>query len=256
MNKEKSPIISSAKDFIVESLENYSKKKLDFAIVNAITACELILKERLARINYCLIFENIDSKKLKNERTVSLRNLPQRLINLGISIEPREVNLIKMFADWRNQIVHHMPSFDRKKVTHQLPHLLDFISIFLRKELDFPVEKILPKRLYKTVNGLLEEWERVKSEARDKARREGEGKILNNACPNCGVSNVLTLLDDRRVYCHLCDTKHYHYDYCTECGKKTVSTFSKFDEGNICDECINAAGDQYIQMLIDKERGK
>jgi len=250
-----SPLLSSAKDFLVEALENYDRQRLNFAIVHAVTAAELVLKERLARIHRCLIFKNIDSKEFQKEHTISLRYLPQRLNNLSVAITSDESNLIRTFADWRNEIVHHMPSFDKKAAQLQLPQLLDFISMFLRRELDNPLETFLPKRLYRTANGLLQEWERVISEAREKAK--SDKNIIPNACPNCGVSGVLTLIDDsRRVRCYLCGTKNYHYDYCTQCEKKTVSTFSAINEGNYCDDCIDAAGDQHIQMLIDIERGK
>jgi HEPN domain-containing protein len=254
MNKKISSLLSSAKDFLVEALENYDKQRLNFAIVNAVTATELVLKERLARIHPCLIFKNIDSIKFKKEQTVSLRHLPQRLNNLSVSIATEEAILIQTFADWRNQIVHHMPTFDKKAAHLQLPQLLDFISMFLRRNLGTPLEEFLPKRLYKTANGLLKEWERVISEAREKAKLDK--KTIPNACPRCGASGVLSLIDERRIRCYLCGTKNYYYDYCTQCGRKTVSTFSAFDEGNFCDDCIDAAGDQYIQMLIDIERGK
>jgi len=254
MNKKISPLLSSAKNFLVEAMENYDKRRLDFAIVNTVTATELVLKERLVRIHPCLIFKNIDANKFENEQTVALRHLPKRLNNLGVSIATEESILIRTFADWRNQIVHHMPLFDKKAAHLQLPQLLDFIAMFLRKHLDIPLEELLPKRLYKTANGLLKEWERVVSEARKKAKLDK--RTIPNACPLCGASEVLSLINERQVRCHLCGTKQYVYDYCTECGKKTVCTFSSYDEGNFCDECIDAAGDRYIQMLIDIERGK
>jgi predicted RNA-binding Zn-ribbon protein involved in translation (DUF1610 family) len=249
-----STILSSAKEFLIEALQNHSDKKLNFAIVHSVTAAELVLKERLARIHPTLISKNIDSKDLIREQTVSLSNLPQRLKNLGITLPSKEANLIRTFADWRNQIVHHMPSFDSKTAKLQLPQLLDFISVFLRRELETPLETFLPKQLYKTANGLLQEWERVASTAREIAKKEGN--VLPNACPDCGATEVLCLQDDKKVHCHLCSSRQYHYDHCVECGRKTVSVFSSFDNGNYCDDCIDAAGDAYIQMLTDIERGK
>jgi len=255
MKNKLSPLLSSAKDFLVEALENYDRGRLNFAIVHAVTAAELVLKERLSRINPCLIYKNIDSKELRKEQTVSLRYLPQRLNNLGVSITSDECSLIRTFADWRNEIVHHMPSFDKKVAQIQLPQLLDLISVFLRRDLSHPLETFIPRRLFRTANGILKEWERVVSEAREKAK--GDKNLIPNACPNCGASGILTLIDDSgRVRCYLCGTKNYHYDYCTQCERKTVSAFSTFDEGHLCDDCIDDAGDQYIQMLIDIERGK
>jgi hypothetical protein len=123
-------ILSSAKQFLVEALENYAARKWNFAIVHAVTAVELVLKERLARIHPALIFKNIDAAGLRDTSTVSLSHLPQRLRNLNVSLDPNEIALIKTVADWRNQIVHHMPSFDKISVDQQLPRLLDFSHHF------------------------------------------------------------------------------------------------------------------------------
>ena len=247
-------LLTSAKQFLIEALGNHRDRKRNFAILHAVTATELVLKERLAMIHPTLIYKNIDAASFQGVQTISLTNLPQRLINLDVSMEPKEAQLISTFAKWRNQIVHHMPVFDEKAADKQLPRLLDFLAAFLRRELNTPLEDFLPKSLYKTASTLLREWNRVVQEAKVKA--QAEGSVLSEACPDCGAAEVLCLRDEKRVFCHLCGTKNYHYDQCTQCGRKTVSRFSSFDDGNYCDSCMNDAGDQYIQMLIDLERGK
>ena len=247
-------LLSSAKDFIIESLNSYRDWKLNFAILHSVSAAELLLKEKLSRIHPNLIYKNIDAKDFTNEHSVSLRNLPHRLINFGVPIHVREVRFVENMAKWRNQILHHMPTFDKELADFQLKHLLDFLAKFLKRELNAPLESFLPKNLYKTVNGLLKEWEYVISEARRKANKEGG--ILAFPCPDCGTTLVLCLRDEKRVFCHLCKAKRYYYDYCTDCKKKTVGTFSTFDEGNWCDECLNAAGEAYGEMLGEIERGK
>ncbi len=247
-------LLTSAKQFLVEALGNHQDGKRSFAILHAVTAAELVLKERLARIHPSLIFKNIDARSFHGEQTISLNKLPQRLSNLGVQVDPKEVELITTFAEWRNQIVHHMPSFDEKVADKQFPRLLDFLSVFLRRELGTPLEGFLPKSLYRTASILLREWERVVQKARDQA--QAEGGVLSESCPDCGTTGVLCLRDEKRVFCHLCATQQYHYDRCTQCGRQTVSHFSPLDDGNYCDRCIDAAGDQYIQTLIDIERGK
>jgi HEPN domain-containing protein len=52
--KEVSSLLASAQEFITESLRNLNGHRLRFAIVHAITATELVLKERLARLNPAL----------------------------------------------------------------------------------------------------------------------------------------------------------------------------------------------------------
>lgn len=247
-------LLTSAKQFLVEALGNHRDRKRNFSILHAVTAVELVLKERLARIHPTLIFKNIDARSFREEQTISLSKLPQRLGNLGVQVDPKEAELIAKFGEWRNQIVHHMPSFDEKAADRQLPRLLDFLTVFLRRELDTPIEDFLPKPLYKTASTLLREWERVIQKA--SAQAQAEGSVLSEACPDCGTAGVLCLREEKRVFCHLCSSQHYRYDRCTQCGRQTVSRFSSLDSGNYCDRCIDAAGDQYIQMLIDSEGGK
>jgi hypothetical protein len=247
-------LLTSAKQFLVEALGNHRDGKRSFAILHAVTAAELVLKERLARIHPSLIYSNIDARSFRGEQTVSLNKLPQRLSNLGVQVDPKEAKLIRTFAEWRNQIVHHMPSFDEKAADRQLPRLLDFLAVFLRHELSTLLEDFLPKSLYKTASVLLREWERVVQNASRQA--EAEGSVLSEACPDCCTAGVLCLRDEKRVFCHLCATQQYRYDRCTQCGRQTVSRYSSLDAGNYCDRCIDEAGDQYIQMLVDIERGK
>jgi hypothetical protein len=253
MKKERS-LLSSAKEFLIEALTNYKERKYQFAILHAVTATELVLKERLVRVNPALIFRNIDSPHLMNEQTVALGYIPQRLANLGMPLDAAESMLIRTFAGWRNQIVHQMPAFDSNTAERQLPQLLDTLALFLRRDLSTPLETFLPKQLYRVVLDLLKDWKTVVQTAA--ASAETEGGVLGDSCPQCGGTSVMCLRADGRVYCHLCKAAHYRYDRCDECGRQTVSIFSAYDTGNVCDDCIEAAGDRYIQQLIDIERGK
>jgi fructose-specific component phosphotransferase system IIB-like protein len=72
-------ILSSAKQFLIETLENHAAQKWNFAIVQAVTAVELVLKERLARIHPALIFKNIDAAGLRD----TSRSLSSRLWRIG-----------------------------------------------------------------------------------------------------------------------------------------------------------------------------
>jgi hypothetical protein len=54
----------------------------------------------------------------------------------------------------------------------------------------------------------------------------------------------------------MCASRLYRYDHCVQCGRQTVSSFSGVAEEHYCDSCLQDAGDAYIQMQIDIERGK
>jgi hypothetical protein len=198
MKENNQSLHSSAKKILIEALVNYRDRKRNFAILHAVTATELVLKERLSKIHPTLIYRNIDAAGFQNVLTLSLANLPQRLINFGVRMERKEIRLISTFAKWRNQIVHHMPLFDERAADKQFPRLLDFLVVFMRRELNTPLEEFLPKSLYKTALTLLKEWGRVTQEAELEA--QAEGSVLSESCPDCGAAEVLCLRDDKRVF--------------------------------------------------------
>jgi HEPN domain-containing protein len=241
-------LLESAKRFLVESLVNYRDHKNDFAIVHAVTAAELVLKERLARIHPALIYRNID-KPLPKAETVRLRDLPQRLHNLGVPVDGKE---IEKFAEWRNEIVHHAPSFDERTARGQLPRLLDFVAAFLRNELSTPLEKFLPIDLYKDVHGILADWETAVAAARKQATTEGN--VLEDGCPVCQAVGVLCLQDEDQLFCYLCETIRA-YGWCRSC-KTMTGIVASGDEENYCDDCLDAAGEQYMSFQEDLRRGK
>lgn len=248
-------LLDSACDFLAEALENHRDRKDTFAIVHAVTACELMLKERLARIHPNLIFRNVDSRSLRNGTTVSLSGLPQRLANFGVPLHEKDQELVSCFAEWRNQVVHHLPSYDPSTARARLPKLLDFLVRFIQQHLQSDLKDLIPKRLYRTALEVLEEWQPMVAQARETAHQAGE--VVQERCPRCGASGVLTKDSDNRVTCHLCGVGQYVYDHCTQCGKSTPVQLSAFiTDQSLCDDCVEEAGDAYLQHLIDMERGK
>lgn len=248
------PLLTSAQEFLAESLRNLDRDRLRFAIVHAVTATELVLKERLARLNQALIYRNIDTMSPHKEPTVSLSALPRRLANLGIPLSSTQTQLIGDVAEWRHQIVHHTAAFDPTLARRQLQQLLDFLACFMRTELATPLETFLPKDLYKTSQHLLSDWQMAVAAAR--ASAADEGNMLSDVCPRCGTADVMCLRDVAAVHCHLCGASLYRCDSCDGCGRRTVMSYEPFLEENFCDDCIEAAGDQYIESLIDRARGK
>jgi HEPN domain-containing protein len=247
-------LLASAKRFISEALENYGERKPDFSILHAVTAAELVLKARLANINPALILEDIDAGGTKKFRTVSLRALPQRLANLGIPLRVEEKTLIDQMGDWRNQIVHHTPSYDPKAAEHQLPLLLNFLATTLRNEFEIPLETFLPKPLYKTAMRMLDDWERAVAEARDSAK--AAGKVYTDSCPECEAAGVMAAAEGNEVLCHLCKTKFFRCDKCFLCEREITVSYEQNPRTAVCWHCVDEAGDWYIQNEVDIRRGK
>ena len=251
-----SPLLESAHEFLEESLSNFSDGKLNFAIVNGVTATELVLKARLAKMHPALIFKDIDSKSSqKDQHTVSLGALPRRMANLGMPLSPTAAMLIRDIAQWRHEIVHHMPTFDVGLAEKQLPKLLDFLASFLRSELNTPLESFLSRDLYKDALRLLNDWQIVVAVAQANAAAEGN-LLPEGGCPKCGAYAVLCLRADFEVHCHLCGNKLYQYKNCSVCGCEALG-YSPAQEGyNVCDACMDSIGDRVAQEQLDLARGK
>lgn len=254
MQEESNGLLDSAKVFLIEALRNHGAKKNGFAILHAVTAAELVLKARLARVHPALVREDIDSKDISRRRTVGLTALPQRLANLGLALDPQGAKMIGRFAEWRNSIVHHLPQHDERLARSQVPTLLNFIAEYLDHELDVPLRGFLPRDLYRTANDTLEKWKRIAARAAERA--QSEGRVLGEACPDCGVYGVLSVRNGQLVYCHLCDATNCRCASCSQCGRETLASASGHDEDIYCHACTEAAGDLWASMQEDIRRGK
>ena len=233
MPKDKS-LLQSAGEFLAESLNNYKAKKLNFAILHAVTSTELLLKERLYKINPSLIHRQLDSERIEKEKTIGLRELPFRLCNLGIDIDAKQKSLIKEVAEWRHQIVHHMPKYDRIVATSKLVDLYNFLAYFIHKELKANLKDLLPTALFKIVDGLIHEWDKIVADAQTKAKKAG--KDINQKCPEC--SKYETLVNDKKkeALCCLCG-KRFIYDICENCKQEKVGTEPLFTHEFTCNDC-------------------
>jgi ribosomal protein S27E len=247
-------LLESAQAFLAEALSDYSHQKLRFGVVHAVTATELILKARLAQVNPGLMLEDIDTKSPGRHRTVSLRDLPQRLANLGLPLTGSQAQLITTVADWRNDIVHNARSPLPPETRRQLSRLLDFLATFLRLELNMPLETFLPKDLFKVAYNMLDDWQHVTQAAKSSASTEGS--VIHDSCPKCGASDVLSLRPPNAVHCHLCGAALQQIDSCEGCGRKAVASHVSDGSYEWCDRCLTEAGEQYIQEEIDRARGK
>lgn len=247
-------LLPSAQQFLIEAMRDFQSRKISFAIVHAVTATELLLKERLRRIHPVLLYRNIDTKNPGGERTVELAAVPRRLANLGVPLEPSQSRLIARISTWRHEIVHHMPTFKREDAELQLPILLNFLATFLRQNLCTPLEDFLPRDLWSQANEILSDWQEFVEEA--KKRAVEEGRVIDDPCPRCAAEKVMTLGDGDDVHCHLCGADLYRCEMCAGCGRETVISYVPIAEENFCDRCIDAAGDQYISQYTDYLRGK
>lgn len=256
-------LLNSAKIFLIESLDNYnSRGKMAFSILHGMIALELLLKERLHRINPNLIYRNIDadynpkpnSRNDKRRLTVEMSALPLRLKNLGMQLKQDEIKLINDIAEWRNNIAHHVPVHDDKEATLELGRLYNFIFTFLVNKLNENFHDFLPKEYYTRMQKIINELNRAVTEAKKKAE-DSKNSDNQYPCSICNIIGVVEIKDKEHAYCHLC-MKDLRMAICAHCEKPFHAYSSDRAYEECCNNCMEAARDQYIQHLIDLERGK
>lgn len=248
-----SMIFDSAKEFLTQALRDYEANKLNFAIVHAMIAVELVLKERLRQIHPTLIFENIDSKNINQSKTVAMADIPRRLINLDVQLEPNDIEMIHLLRKWRNDVVHHMPDFDLNTAKRKLTRLFDFIASFCRHEFKLPLKDFIPAELFKLANELLDDWQVDVKKAQEKAKEAGP-LVEQLACLDCGAIGTLSLNPMDDVHCHLCGSDRYCFFHCTECGRGVLET--SFNN-QVCTKCeYETVAGWAVDEYIDRRRSK
>lgn len=248
-------LLSSASVFLEEFLRSFRSGSLTFAILHVTTAVELILKERLARIHPNLIFKTLDAETLDRSRTVGLRELPLRLSHLGVQISATEIETIREVSRWRNEIVHHTPTYDRKSALAKLGEIYNFLGFFLVHQLGLDLKSVISTDLYKTAGMLLDEWKNVVAEARLRASQVGQ-TVLPDACPRCGAERVLTEATDGAVECHLCG-KTLRSGNCQICGKRALGDAMGWEGDEVYhDKCLHDYGSDWAEMEAEIRRGK
>ncbi len=213
-------LLESALVFLGESLRSFRSGSLTFAILHVTTAVELVLKERLARVHPNLIFKTLDSEKLDRSKTVGLYELPFRLSHFGVQTNESELATIRDVAKWRNEIVHHTPTYDRNSAIARLGEVYNFLASFLVNQLKVDLKSAISADLYKTASELLSEWKGVIAEARGRAIESGETP-RSETCPACGADGVLTEDADGTIRCHLCG-ENLKAGNCRICDKPAI----------------------------------
>lgn len=240
----------SLRMFLQESLLNYKNpNKTGFAILHAIIAVELALKERVYLIDPHLIYENIDSN---SKKTVMLSKLPKLLKKLGISLDEKD-ELIHKIADWRNDLVHNIPSQNPQIAKKEIGSLYDFLFSFLSKELNKNIADIMKPSEIADMKNIINEANTLIIKSK-KSASDNNGRYYTYPCNECHEQGVVGE-KNHTTFCFLCNESKQE-QFCNGCEKPLYFYSSLNLEDCVCNECVESAGNQYISWLIDYSRGK
>jgi hypothetical protein len=112
------------------------------AILSVFHCAELLLKERLRRINPALIWENVDQYPSRSARTVGVDKAIARLSAIGhVDIDPRDRTSLVACRNLRNAIQHHEFEIPEKEAKVLLGKLLSFVFSFSSAQLSADLDQ-------------------------------------------------------------------------------------------------------------------
>lgn len=181
-------------------------EKLKHAILSVWHCAELLLKERLRRINPAYIYQN--QRGSSNVRTITSDRAILLLESIGnIVIDTKDKQALEECRNIRNQIEHNEFSITQREAKVAIGKVLSFIFTFSSEQLGRNFEAEFKSD--DTWEMLLDELYEFTDEygSRISARLYAEG-ILTDTCPNCGQETV----ELSGGFCALCG------HYCTQSG--------------------------------------
>lgn len=211
------------------------------AILNIFHAVELLLKERLFRVHYLLIYKNIDKPISDESNTVGLEDVLARFYNLDIALSDDDIKTLRDLKRRRNRIEHHIFKVDP---SHKLAvgKALKFIYYFLRDHLGTELEDVLSEEdIYNKVSQEIFDYEEQLCEALREVALETTPKSKDDlvsmppcgTCPDCG-NETIVIGSSRGDYCFLC-REEKSMEQCPICEKYVG--FKELESYEMCANC-------------------
>jgi hypothetical protein len=137
-------LLENGLDFIVSGLRAIStassKSDLKYGVLHLTSGIELVLKERLRREDWRLLFENPEkaTEELYNSgnfKSVSLEECLERLEECGVDLDPKHRKRLKSFRAKRNRLEHFRISDTKEAIEGSAASALEVLLLFVREEI-------------------------------------------------------------------------------------------------------------------------
>lgn len=190
-------LLNNAKDSLRQAVELIATREIgsDHArLKHAITASahciELLLKERLRRINPAFVWENVDKYPSLEARTVSVDTAISRLKNVGkVQLSADDERSLKSLRTTRNAIEHYEWRASEKEAKIIVGHGLSFAIGFAHDELGVDLSADFKSDdTWNMLRNELYEFSKAHG-ARLEARFRAKGEYAS-CCDECGELTV------------------------------------------------------------------
>jgi len=220
--------------FSSEKYPNYKGKNYKYSILHTIQGIELLMKEKLYRVNPSLIYANIDRPINDDSLTVNFKALPQRLLNCGVQLSDSWLKTIEEGRRVRNRIEHKDVSFTLRETQLLLGRIFKLIIEFARNELKVELKDHLQGDVYEELIRQINFFDEIIRHAEENAKEyateiENTGVSVDIwACPKCQAKTIVVSTKKTKTIlyseeCKMCKSKIY-FVRCSYCGKLYLST--------------------------------
>ena len=205
-------LLENGLDFIVSALDHLSgsptKRDLKYAVLHLSSGMELVLKERLQREHWSLVFDDPDNAQKETYETgdftsVSFKACLKRLTGIcGVKISDKHRNELLAFRNKRNRLEHFGILDSVEAITAAAARALSFLIDFISSELhpenlgpgDVATLKNIRQRLSEFEAFVVKRWKGIK-----KGLEHVKTAVVT--CPSC--TQDACVLDDGAT-CRFC----------------------------------------------------
>ena len=238
-------LLENAIDSMVHGLEHYvegnrSIANYKFAILHITQGVELILKEKLSREHWVLIYEKVE--KPHKSRTIGFETAVERLQSVcNISLD-KYIRGLRRLRNARHEIEHYKVSLSEQEATALIGSNIPFLMEFLEDELETTLkEHIADEEIWQELLLIKEVYSLAKQKAEEEVtplrweERDG-GYFWLKSCPACGEEYLMRRdRSEQEAECLLC--KHVsELKSCWRCGELFPSD-DWLAEGGLCEDC-------------------
>jgi Zn ribbon nucleic-acid-binding protein len=209
------------------NLRNNSNHSWKYSVLHLYSGIELLLKEKLKRQHWSLIFQDINvasSIKLENGDFVSVshEDLIKRLQNIsGITLNDKPIQKLRSL---RNKFEHFEINISLSECQDTVAAALDEIIKFWEKHLK-PIS-VEQKKKFKEIKLIATKLEVYKKHRLNKFKQAISGiveskKGLIILCPNCSSLSFAVFKDDeKKAKCFVCGKEYTKHDYLKKIRKR------------------------------------
>lgn len=242
-NMLKLGLLENAIDSIVHGLEHYADGKKNtsnykFAILHITQGVELILKERLRREHWVLIYEKVENPD--TSKTINFETAVARLQSICKLSLDKYIGALRRLRGVRHEIEHYKVSFSEQEATALIGSNIPFLLEFLENELGVTLqEHIADEEVWQELLLIEEVYNRARKRADEEIawlrwdEKEGDYHWIQ-PCPICN-GEYLIMQNKDEAKCVLC--QHIsRLEECWKCGEP----FPEDDwgaEGGLCANC-------------------